>query len=974
MNSNFIQILLLEDQPDDAELIKLELEKADLNFELLYAVDKDSFVKHLSDSKPDIILSDFNLPDFDIFRAMDLLREYNINAPFILVTGALGDEHAVDLIVNHGVCDYILKSNLGRLNPAVEREIEKIWIQREVAAYKEDIKKLSLVASHTHNGVIISDEEGRIEWVNKAYERITGYTLKESIGKIPGHILQGPNTNPNTVKRIGKLLKKKVHFTEEILNYRKSGESYWIKLDISPVKDENGDVVQFIAIQEDITNRKKAEDELLFSYRQLQRSQEIGEIGSWTYDIESNEIYWSDQMFKIYNRDQNLGPPSFSDIMEMTNRKGPNNTSKLIKAAIKEGTPYDVTIQITNGESKYVRAIGIPTRDKYDKVTGLEGTVQDVTDIKIAENKLSETTKQLQDIANNIDGVLHQYALYPDGTDELLFVSDGIKNIFGITKEQAIKNIDLIYDGVAKDQLSELRVSIQKSANTLKPWHYSWKHNLPDGTIRYVQGRGTPSKMENGTVIWNTVVLDVTDQVMAEQKEQELQKLLQGTLNEIYIYDAESLKFVYCNNAAEQNTGYSLQELQHLTPLDLKVNLNQKQFNSLLDEVDHKNSHYFETLHRRKDGSTYHILAQIKSEIYQTKKVYVANIIDITDRAEALDSLKETNKKLRNLIEAAPIGIYLIDTDGIIIDFWNPAAEQIFGFTKEEVMGRFIPSIDKTQMKEYWEIIDRIKKGRAISSLRLKRKRKNGEIIIIELNASAVYKEGELYQILVLVQDITELVNKESQLKQALQDKNVLIQEIHHRVKNNLAIVSGLIELQILRGDVHPQLIETKNRIMSIASVHEQLYETDKFSDVNVKNYFNSLILKSKNSFMDEHQKIDIIFDSNIEKLNINEAIPLGLLMNELITNSVRHAFNGQGGNINISLLDDTEDTLQFRYSDSGRGFEKSKFEKNEGFGLELIKTLITQLTNQYKLDTDNRFNLEFKFQRKHRGSYSNLN
>lgn len=129
-------------------------------------------------------------------------------------------------------------------------------------AAERELLKLSLVASKTDNGVIITDSLARIEWVNEGFTRITGYTLQEVVGMKPGRILQGPGTDLLTVKRISEKLKGKESFTEELLNYHKDGHSYWLQLNITPILNDNGEIEKYIAIESDISSRKRSEEEL----------------------------------------------------------------------------------------------------------------------------------------------------------------------------------------------------------------------------------------------------------------------------------------------------------------------------------------------------------------------------------------------------------------------------------------------------------------------------------------------------------------------------------------------------------------------------------------------------------------------------------------------------------------------------------------------------------------------------------------
>lgn len=146
--------------------------------------------------------------------------------------------------------------------------------------YQEEIKKLSLVARKTQNGVIITDKDGYIEWVNESFTQLCGSTLEEVKGRKPGEFLQGPQSQPEVIARIRRLLDLKAEFSEEIINYHRNGTPYWVRMDISPVLDEKGELIKFIAIETDITERKQ------FEQRLQQQNEQLKEI-AW---ISSHEI------------------------------------------------------------------------------------------------------------------------------------------------------------------------------------------------------------------------------------------------------------------------------------------------------------------------------------------------------------------------------------------------------------------------------------------------------------------------------------------------------------------------------------------------------------------------------------------------------------------------------------------------------------------------------------------------------------
>ncbi|MFN8430933.1 MAG: ATP-binding protein [Spirosomataceae bacterium] len=158
----------------------------------------------------------------------------------------------------------------------------------EKLKYQAETKKLAVVAQKTDNAIVITDDQGKIEWANEAFTRISEYTLDEVIGKTPGSILQGPETDPKTRAIVNEKLKNKESFRIEILNYSKSGRKYWIELSIQPIFNPEGKVVNFIAVNTDITERKDFELKLTEA---KEKAEEAGRIKQEFMAVISHEIH-----------------------------------------------------------------------------------------------------------------------------------------------------------------------------------------------------------------------------------------------------------------------------------------------------------------------------------------------------------------------------------------------------------------------------------------------------------------------------------------------------------------------------------------------------------------------------------------------------------------------------------------------------------------------------------------------------------
>ena len=231
-------------------------------------------------------------------------------------------------------------------------------------------------------------------------------------------------------------------------------------------------------------------------------------------------------------------------------------------------------------------------------------------------------------------------------------------------------------------------------------------------------------------------------------------------------------------------------------------------------------------------------------------------------------------------------------------------------------------------------------------------------------------KNGAILGVTVFSVDITKRINAE-------REKTTLLTEIHHRVKNNLAIVSGLLELQ--KGEVEDQSLtaifdQSINRIISIALVHELMYNNEDLSSIDVSVYLKKLIPAVTATMQNKAQNVQFVLKIDKHELNINEAIPLGLLLNELITNSFKYAFNGSDGNLVDLALRSVDDKVYITYYDNGKGYPKwVDFDHPKTLGLNLIHTQLNQLGASYTVDTENNFTLNFDFTSRSRGSHSNL-
>jgi len=208
--------------------------------------------------------------------------------------------------------------------------------------------------------------------------------------------------------------------------------------------------------------------------------------------------------------------------------------------------------------------------------------------------------------------------------------------------------------------------------------------------------------------------------------------------------------------------------------------------------------------------------------------------------------------------------------------------------------------------------------------------------------------------------------SKTSEVQTSLKEKEVLLREIHHRVKNSLAIISGLIELQLDSTDSKEALTVLQNsqtRIQSVGLIHEKLYLTDSFSDIDLDHYIKDLVQAIHGTFTKYKDDVELFFDVERIELDIDRVIPCGLLINELVVNAFKHAFTqGQKGRLEITLRKQNENVV-LKVSDNGPGLSKEfGKESDESLGSMLINSFTTQLNAEMKVDSKNGASFTFTF------------
>ena len=302
-------------------------------------------------------------------------------------------------------------------------------------------------------------------------------------------------------------------------------------------------------------------------------------------------------------------------------------------------------------------------------------------------------------------------------------------------------------------------------------------------------------------------------------------------------------------------------------------------------------------------------------------------------------------------MESSDDAIITKSLDGIITE-WNTAATRILGYSAQEAIGRPVTMIfPQDKLAEEEVVMRAISQGQRVPSFETVRIHKSGYLIDVAVTVSPLRdRSGRVIGACKLARDITVQKRQRDAIDHALEEKTALLHEVHHRVKNNLQIVSSLLNLQARKAspDAVLALAECQGRIRAMGLVHQLLYESENMVEVDLSDYISRLIMLTKETYEGPASGVELVFSGAQEKLalDIQRTIPCGLVVNELVLNAFKHAFpGGRQGRVNVELRLMPSGLLHLTVRDNGCGLpEGFTWGGKSGLGTQLIPMFVNQL------------------------------
>ena len=660
---------------------------------------------------------------------------------------------------------------------------------------------------------------------------------------------------------------------------------------------------------------------------------------------------------------------------------------KQIKTAINTKTHFEIEYRIINstGEIKWVWEKGEGVFAEDGSLLFLEGFITDINEKKQFELELKRSRENYKSLVD--------YS--PDG----VFIHINGKVVFAnpsALKLADIENIETAFDYSLFDFLlpeyhKKVQERIKDAAEGTSQDFLEVKVKTLSGKIKEVETKPILIKF-NGRDAILTVVHDIStqkqllkEQTRAQAAEQtnelleeeitkrkiaqlqllESQKytrlIINGSLDMICASDRQGLITEF-NLAAQKTFGYSSEEVlgKHVSMLYMDP----KERIKITDEELYKKGAYAgEVTNLRKNGEKF--VAYLSASILKNEDGEVIGAMgvsrDISELKKADETLRTQSAKFNAIIESSSHVIWTVDKNICLTTFNHNYGKQVkkrYGVQAKIGLSMTTgESVSSDTYNNFW--IRKYENAFAGVAQYFETEfiDKDGRESWSEIYLNPIFGEnGEVLEVSGIGHDITEKKISEERIRQSLKEKEVLLKEVHHRVKNNLQVISSILNLQssyVKDEGTLNILKESQNRIKSMAFIHESLYQTKDFSSINFTEYVVNLSQNLLQSYSNFDHEIKLNLDIQNVFLNLDLAIPCGLIINEIVSNALKYAFvdKSEDGEISIKMQIVGENLILL-VGDNGKGLPKNiDYRNTESLGLQLVVTLTDQLSGTIEID-----------------------
>lgn len=756
---------------------------------------------------------------------------------------------------------------------------------------------------------------------------------------------------------------------KKTLNFRKnptSKDRYMeFKITITPLKNGN----YWLAKISDVTDQINKRIELENSEKKFRNLYNRNKAGVFTINQESEIVDGNEAFFEMVSGtigqgDKLFGINNQEEWNFIINRLRNNESLK----------NFQTQIQLSNGIFKtFIFSWYLDNQTQL-----VEGSVIDVTSIQKATEALKQSEEKYRLIFEESND-----AILLIENDSIIEVNRRAVQLFGLSEKLMIgKNLyDLTADkNVERERkYRNYKLKLSKSRSVKFEWEFGDEDRIIEADVSIIE------IMLGQKQYLQCVIHDRTDQNKylrtIEQNKRNLENILENNPEGILIIkdtevlfknreianlfgeDIKDLEDLFMKTDKIKFDRYYLKHKEKRNHYNFELNLINKNKENILADITLVSTDYMNkeaTLVIIKDISVQKRLAKerLRAELAEETNKKLED--EIQDRIKAETMLQEQFLRTKAILDSSSNTFLLTLTLDNRISSYNSHCRTYFSHFFKKIISEgilfndyFTDIFSVVEMRFFTILLSEVKRGESRQfEIRLK-----GGDIWLEIFMNPIFDtEGNVAEISMVAHDISEKKKSSIKIIESLKEKEVLLKEIHHRVKNNLQVISSILNLQssfVTDEKTLSILQEGRNRIRSMAIIHESLYQSEDFSSINFSGYLKNLTTNLIASYH-VNREVSMIHELENVDLVLDQAIPCGLLVNEIITNSLKYAWDeGMKGIIEISLSE-KKNRVFLRIGDNGKGL-KTKFQdmKSDTLGLQLITTLVEQLDGEINVDIE---------------------
>ena len=739
-----------------------------------------------------------------------------------------------------------------------------------------------------------------------------------------------------------------------------------------------------ISLVRDFTDHINTEQTLRVNEENLEMAQEVADIGSWDWNIKNDKLFWSDKTFCQFGLKPGEILPTYQAFTNFIHPDDRELVNQAVEKTLKDITPYSVDARMVrkDGTEWIMHAQGKVYKDKNNKPIRFVGTQHNITDRIHAETLLKKSEEKYRSLYNNVP--IGLFRSTPQG--KLVSVNQELVQMLGYKTASELMKIPTMEIYADPERRKDLFAHLHEKG-TVKNFEMIAKHQ--NGNNIWISTSIQAQFDHNGNIIFlDGIGENITKHKLAENALHESEKKYRTLVNTspfgIQLTDCDG-KIIFSNPAHHQIQGYNDNKLVGKYIWDLIAKEKDKEktkeyYRHIIKNQPSPEPYFSKDM--KIDGCI--IKTQINWEYVRNSESDIEGIIsiitDVTEKLKAEKALKEEMQLRNTLIEALPYPTMLIKKDKTVI-FANKVARDVgarVGGICWQDFGHsdYIPEKDKEYINQHKTTKDLSTHctfclaDEALSDLKP----------IIAPEVEAFGKIFETYWVPVSNDmylhyslDITEKKQTEKQLVSSLDEKVVLLREIHHRVKNNMQVIISLLRMHGRRtNDANLGKIfeDCRDRINAMSLIHESLYQSDNLARIDFKVYLKKLCRNLKQAYGAVGKGISLTVGECSVALDMDQGIAIGMVIAELISNAFKHAFHtGKGGNVSINLSELDAENVKLIVKDDGKGMPPEIDLMNvSSLGLRLVVGAVTlELGGSIEVERDKgtQFTICFKYKKR---------